>query len=37
MKEASNFSLVSAAAEYAIEIEVSEHDIILYELDGYPV
>ena len=31
------FSIVSAAAEYPIEIEVKEHLIVLYELDGYPI
>ena len=37
MSEAANFSLVSATAEYAVEIEISDHEITLYELDGYPI
>ena len=28
---------MSAAAEYPLEIEVKDHFIVLYELDGYPI
>ena len=31
------FSIVSAASEYPLEIEVNDHFVILYELDGYPI
>ena len=28
---------MSAASEYPLEIEINDHFVILYELDGYPV
>ena len=28
---------MSASAEYPLEIEVNDHFIVLYELDGYPI
>lgn len=31
------FSLICGASEYPLEVEVNDHYIILYELDGYPV
>ena len=30
-------SIISAASEYPLEIEVNDHFVILYELDGYPI
>ena len=30
-------SLVCGSSEYPLEVEVNDHYIILYELDGYPV
>jgi len=35
--QSQNFSIVSAASEYPLEIEINDHFVILYELDGYPV
>ena len=32
-----SFSLICGASEYPLEVEVNDHFIILYELDGYPV
>ena len=37
MFKTKTFSIVSAASEYPLEIEVNDHFVILYELDGYPI
>ena len=36
-KKLYTLSLVCGSSEYPLEVEVNDHYIILYELDGYPV
>ena len=37
IKKLYTLSLVCGSSEYPLEVEVNDHYIILYELDGYPV